>query len=123
MTTHSQDEIDAQAEKKVPITKPATALKFSDIEAPPPPAPAPVPAPPPGIQIGEMLVWKGWWWTLTEIGEGGKILFILKGPTVNHALKAKLSGERSARQAKKARKRLTMKSKLRVTALPGRGAR
>jgi len=103
------------------LQRPKKPLKFADV-TPPPPIPAPTPAPPPAIQIGELLVWKGWWWTLTDMAEGGKILFTLKGPTVNHALKAKLE-RKSARQAKKARKRLTMKAKLRVTALPGRGAR
>lgn len=76
--------------------------------APPPPfKPGPVPAPLPAIRVGELLVWKGWFWTLTEANAKGQILLTLKEPTTNHALKSKLSGEKavkSARQFKRARK-------------------
>lgn len=104
------------------VARPTTPLKFADVEPQPPPSPAPAPSPPPAIQIGELLVWKGWWWTLTEIAPGGKILFILKGPTVNLALKTKLGMDQS-RRTKKKLKRTRIKAQLGATGFPGRGAR
>ena len=83
------------------IEKPVT---LAEPYVPPPFKPPPLPCPPPGIRVGELLVWKGWWWTLTEANDKGQVLLTLKEPTVNHALKAKLGEEKLARRIRKMRK-------------------
>ncbi len=59
----------------------------------------------PGFKLGELLVWKNWFWTVTEANDKGQVLITLKEPTINHALKNKLEGQRQTKHLKKMRRR------------------